>query len=99
MNRPKVTQQVIDTFAQFLDDQDAKGYVKYGVTINEAKNEHYDWNVMALEELADFTKYMAKKNQRLRDIINDMKFENEELSQLAYHLEKKIKHQKEDKTI
>lgn len=66
MKRPETTQAVIDAFAAILDSQDEKGIKKYGITIDEAKDEDYDWNVMALEECADLFKYLIKENQRLR---------------------------------
>ena len=69
MNRPEVTQKVIDTLAKILDAQDHKGLEKYGESIDAAKHEEYDWNLMALEEAADLTKYLIKENQKLR-LIN-----------------------------
>ena len=78
MPRPLVTQKVIDTFASVLDAQDEKGLEKYGVSIDEAKHEEYDWNVMALEEVADFTKYMVKENQKLRLEIQELRLEIEQ---------------------
>lgn len=48
MQRPAITQRVIDTFAKVLDDQDVKGIEKYKQTIDEA--EGYDWKLMALKK-------------------------------------------------
>ena len=66
MDRPQTTQNVINAFSAILDAQDIKGLEKYGVSIDEAKNENYDWNVMALEEAADLFKYLVKENEKLR---------------------------------
>lgn len=62
MQRPAITQRVIDTFAKVLDDQDVKGIEKYKQTIDEA--EGYDWKLMALEEAADLVKYLMKELQK-----------------------------------
>lgn len=67
MNRPEVSQIVIDHFANIVDSQDKKGIEKYGTTIDDAKNEDYDWNLMALEESIDLNKYLVKKIQELLD--------------------------------
>ena len=69
MTRPKTTQLVIDLFTSFLDSQDKKGIEKYGVSIDQATG--YDWNAMAMEEIADFAKYVIKENQQLQKRIQD----------------------------
>jgi hypothetical protein len=73
VKRPKTTQAVIDAFSKILDAQDEKGIKKYGTTIDEASDQNYDWNVMALEECADLFKYLIKENQRLRKINRQLK--------------------------
>lgn len=62
--RPYTTQKVIDTFTEILDKQDNKGISKYNMTIDEASG--YDWNIMALEEVADLMKYLVKENEKIR---------------------------------
>ena len=69
--RPETTQRVIDIFTRVLDQQDEKGFKKYGVTIDDAIG--YDWNEMALEEAADLVKYLVKENKRLRELIHTQK--------------------------
>ena len=48
-----------------LDKQNAKGMATYGQTLDDCPDDDYDWNVMAIEELADGMQYLAKENQRL----------------------------------
>jgi chromosome segregation ATPase len=72
INRPKTTQTVIDGFAKLLDAQDDKGIKKYGTTIDEAEDKNYDWRLMAMEELADFSKYQVKEIMKLEKIINEL---------------------------
>lgn len=60
--RPKTTQIIID----ILDKQNEKGIKKYGTTIDEASNENYDWNRMALEEAVDLIQYLVKENTKLQ---------------------------------
>jgi hypothetical protein len=64
--RPNVSQQVIDIISDLVDAQDVKGWEKYGVTIDDAKDEAYDWNLMALEETVDGLKYLVKQNTQLQ---------------------------------
>ncbi|MBO0961464.1 hypothetical protein J1P26_17295 [Neobacillus sp. MM2021_6] len=61
MQRPITSQIVIDEFAKIVDAQDDKGLKKYQTTIDEAKNENYNWELMALEETADLQKYLVKR--------------------------------------
>ena len=49
-----------------IDQQEAKGLRTYGVTLDEAKDENYNWNVMALEELIDALSYQIKANMALK---------------------------------
>jgi hypothetical protein len=64
--RPKTAQTVIDTFTKLIDEQCSKGLSKYGTTIDEAKDENYDWNRMALEESIDLAQYLVKENAKLQ---------------------------------
>lgn len=74
MERPKITQMVIDIFSKVLDDQDLKGIEKYNETIDEASDEDYHWLEMAGEEIADCFKYFAKEIVRLRKVIRLLKY-------------------------
>jgi hypothetical protein len=86
VNRPKTTQAVIDGFAKLLDAQDDKGIKKYGTTIDEAEvdenGEPYDWRLMAMEELCDYSKYQVKEIVRLENLVKS----HEEVGQ-GYHQE------------
>jgi hypothetical protein len=70
MGRPKVTQMVIDEFTKVLDAQNKKGMAKYKVSIDDVEvdenGEPYNWPLMAMEELADFSQYQVKEILRLR---------------------------------
>ncbi|MEH7157523.1 hypothetical protein [Neobacillus drentensis] len=61
MERPKISQMVINEFTKLIDSQDGKGFEKYGVSIDDAKDESYNWEHMALEEAADLQKYLVKR--------------------------------------
>lgn len=64
--RPETTQHVLNIITDVLDSQDAKGRMKYGTTIDEAKDSDYNWLLMALEEFADCVKYQQKEIFRLK---------------------------------
>ena len=80
-NRPKTTQIVIDEFTKLLDSQDDKGLMKYGTSIDSAEldenGEPYDWPLMAMEELADFSKYQVKEIKRLENRVKRLQSELE----------------------
>ncbi|MEH7249212.1 hypothetical protein V7114_20845 [Neobacillus niacini] len=65
MQRPKISQTVIDLFTNIIDSQDGKGFEKYEVSIDDAKDESYNWLLMALEEAADLPKYLVKEIRKL----------------------------------
>jgi hypothetical protein len=67
--RPKTAQTVIDTFTKLIDEQCSKGLSKYGTTIDEAKDENYDWNRMALEEAVDLSQYLVREVGKLQEQI------------------------------
>lgn len=72
INRPRISQMVIEGFANIVDAQDQKGWKKYGKTIDDAKDEDYCWKIMALEEAADQMKYLTREIIRLE---NELKLE------------------------
>jgi hypothetical protein len=69
MQRPTVSQIVIDEFTKLVDSQDVKGIAKYHETIDDAQDEKYDWKLMALEEGADLQKYLIKRILELEKVI------------------------------
>jgi ketol-acid reductoisomerase len=80
------SQIVIDKFASIIDSQDEKGIKKYGISIDEASNLQYNWELMALEETADLQKYLVKQIMRLKSEnrfkskwINELQVNNDEL--------------------
>jgi hypothetical protein len=84
--RPLTSQIVIDKFASIIDSQDEKGLKKYGISIDEASNLQYNWELMALEETADLQKYLVKQIMRLKSEnrfkskwINELQVKNDEL--------------------
>lgn len=92
MERPQITQRVLDIIADLLDAQDEKGIAKYGKTIDDA--EDYDWNVMAMEEMADGLKYLVKRivqlervNKQLAEMVERDAAEYEsEVKRLLAHI-------------
>jgi len=77
--RPQTSQAVIDIVTKIVDSQDEKGWKKYSVTIDDAKDEEYNWYQMAVEELVDGMKYMVKENQRLQNELNHIHSEVKKL--------------------
>jgi septal ring factor EnvC (AmiA/AmiB activator) len=69
MQRPVISQTVIDEFTKVIDSQDGKGFAKYHTTIDQAKDADYDWKLMAIEETADLQKYLVKEIKRLEHLI------------------------------
>jgi hypothetical protein len=89
MNRPRVSQIVVDVFSMFVDDQDKKGLKKYNRTIDDANDKDYNWNVMVIEECVDAMKYFTRELLRLNGEITvkdkeirKLKFENQHLRML-----------------
>jgi 3-dehydroquinate synthase class II len=66
MKRPLVTQKIIE----IMDKQNEKGLRKYGTTIDEVKDEEFDWRLMAMEELIDLAQYQQKEIVRLEKLLN-----------------------------
>jgi hypothetical protein len=73
MDRPMVSQKVIDEFTKLIDSQDIKGIEKYNKTIDEANNSDYNWLEMAGEEAADMFKYFVKEIIRLKAELHVLK--------------------------
>ena len=63
----KIKQMINDV----LDKQEQKGIKTYGQTLEECPDYAYDWQNMALEELADAVQYLAKENLRLQKLAED----------------------------
>ena len=63
--RPKISQEVIDGFASIVDSQDRKGFAKYGKSIDDAQDSDHDWKSEALEEMADYSKYLVRELHRI----------------------------------
>jgi hypothetical protein len=73
---------VINEFSKVVDSQDEKGIEKYNRTIDDAKDEDYDWNIMALEEAVDLNKYAIRRILQLMKEVNKLKDEVEFLRNL-----------------
>jgi hypothetical protein len=73
LERPAVSQFVINEFTKVVDSQDVKGINKYNKTIDEANNADYSWLEMAGEELADMFKYFVKEIIRLKSELHVLK--------------------------
>lgn len=70
--RPVTSQKVIDLITQVVDDQDTKGLIKYGHSLDkEMRETNHDWQHMALEETVDGMKYLLMENLRLRRELLD----------------------------
>lgn len=71
--RPETSQRVLDLIASIVDSQDKKGIEEYGCTIDDASDDEYDWQAMALEEFADATKYLIRENMKLAHENSELK--------------------------
>lgn len=78
---------IMKIIARSLTSQWKKGFEKYGHTIEDCPEDEYDWNVMALEEMADGLTYMAKENLKLRRIVKSLHLENDKLKDRINDLE------------
>jgi hypothetical protein len=98
VQRPKVSQMVIDEFARIIDSQDIKGFEKYGRSIDDADDNQYNWEIMALEETADLQKYLVRmiiqlKNQMIKAYEREVSYINdiEELEGMVLQANIRIK--------
>jgi hypothetical protein len=82
MSRPKISQMVLDEFANIIDSQDKKGMSKYGKTIDDASDADYDWKLMALEETADLQKYLVRRIKQLEGQLEQAKGRIKELESI-----------------
>ena len=73
MKRTMVSQMILETIAETMDKQDKKGVEKYGQSLDTVDLYMYDWQAMAMEELADGIKYVTMENVRLKRELNIMK--------------------------
>lgn len=84
MKRPLTSQIVIDNFIDIIDSQDKKGFEKYGKSIDEASNQDYNWELMALEETADLQKYLVR---RIMQVTGELIKAKEEISKQQQKIE------------
>jgi hypothetical protein len=71
--RPVVSQIVIDEYSKVVDSQDDKGIEKYNRTIDDAPDEDYNWELMAIEESVDLNKYLVRRIIQLKKEIMKLK--------------------------
>lgn len=71
--RPLVSQIVIDEYSKVVDSQDDKGIEKYNRTIDDAPDEDYNWELMAIEESVDLNKYLVRRIMQLKKEIMKLK--------------------------
>jgi hypothetical protein len=71
--RPLVSQIVIDEYSKVVDSQDDKGLEKYNRTIDDASDEEYNWELMAIEESVDLNKYLVRRIMQLKKEIMQLK--------------------------
>lgn len=57
---PKTYQKAIVRMVNTMHSQYEKGIKKYGVNMDEVKQDDYNWNDMAMEEMADMLVYIEK---------------------------------------
>ena len=57
--------KIRDMINEVLDQQDKKGMDTYGQTLADCDDNAYDWQNMALQELADAVQYLSKENLKL----------------------------------
>jgi hypothetical protein len=67
MKRTKITDIVLHVIANIMDSQDVKGFKKYNKTLDVVPLDAYDWDLMAMEEMADCIKYLLMENVRLKE--------------------------------
>jgi hypothetical protein len=75
-----IKEKVLATIEKVYDQQDEKGLEKYGLTLDQAVDDNYNWQAMINEELIDAIKYVIKENVRLNK-------ENEKLTCALENLE------------
>ena len=66
--------KIRDEINSFLDKRDQKGIETYGETLDDCKDNSYDWNVMMLEESMDGWQYAVKENIRLVKILREVAY-------------------------
>ncbi|ARK28752.1 hypothetical protein [Halalkalibacter krulwichiae] len=62
----KVSREILNRIAKQLQAQSEKGLREYGVTIDDASDDQYNWSEEALAEVIDASQYLVKENMRLR---------------------------------
>lgn len=67
------SQTVLSIIADQLEKGDIKGRKEYGVTIDEASDVQYNWQLEAMAEMADALKYQQKEIAFLRKQLAEMK--------------------------
>jgi hypothetical protein len=59
--------------SHLFEEQNCKGYEKYGRTIDHAPDSNYEWNAMISEELVDALQYATKEKNRLHNELKVFK--------------------------
>jgi chromosome segregation ATPase len=62
-----------------------------GKTIDEANNNDYNWELMALEETADLQKYLVRRIKQLENMLNDYIADDDETDAMLTQANEKIK--------
>lgn len=64
---------VLERIAQQIDEQTAKGAVKYNKPLEACGLDDYDWQAMQIEELIDGSRYQHMENERLQMELKKIK--------------------------
>lgn len=79
---------VLERIAQQIDEQTAKGAVKYNQSLEACGLTDYDWQAMQIEELIDGSRYQHMEIMRLNKIIKVKSDSNASLRKEIAELEK-----------
>ena len=73
LDKKNISGKQRDIINQGLDQQNQKGLINYGQTLDDCPDGDYDWNQMTIEELLDALQYQVKENNILRKKIAEEK--------------------------
>jgi FtsZ-binding cell division protein ZapB len=69
----ETSKKIVEIIIDHLEKGDQNGIKEYGVSIDDVEDVKYNWNLEAMEEMADALKYQQKEIEFLKQRNKDLR--------------------------